>query len=81
MVCTGSEDGTVGIWDLSVERDPEEEAQMGQMQQSTPKDLPPQLMFIHAGTVCLLQQSVSDCSRSIAVASGFGVGVCVVGRG
>ena len=46
---TGSEDGTVGIWDLSVERDPEEEAQMGQMQQSTPKDLPPQLMFIHAG--------------------------------
>ena len=49
VLATGSADGTVGIWDLSVERDPEEEATLGQHGASVPADLPPQLLFIHAG--------------------------------
>lgn len=50
MLATGSADGTVGIWDLSVERDPEEEQALGSNSNAAaPKDLPPQLLFIHAG--------------------------------
>ena len=50
VLATGSADGTVGIWDLSVERDPEEEAALGQQgNAAAPADLPPQLLFIHAG--------------------------------
>ena len=39
------------IWDLSLERDAEEEAlyqaQVKQKQAEAPQDLPPQLLFVH----------------------------------
>jgi ribosome assembly protein RRB1 len=39
------------IWDLSLERDAEEEAlyqaQLKQKQAEAPQDLPPQLLFVH----------------------------------
>lgn len=38
------------VWDLAVERDPEEEAALAAEGNATaPDDLPPQLLFVHAG--------------------------------
>lgn len=56
QVCLSSEDYDVlfygfRIWDLSLERDAEEEAlyqaQLKQQQAEAPQDLPPQLLFVH----------------------------------
>ena len=50
MLSTTSSDDTLGIWDLALERDPEEEAALApDSNVAAPEDLPPQLLFIHAG--------------------------------
>jgi ribosome assembly protein RRB1 len=51
MLCTGSADHTVCVWDLAVERDAEEEAAAMAAADNAvaPDDLPPQLMFVHQG--------------------------------
>jgi len=50
MISTTSSDNTLGIWDLAVERDPEEEAALApETNVAAPEDLPPQLLFVHAG--------------------------------
>lgn len=45
------------IWDLSLERDAEEEAQyqaqLKQQQAEVPEDLPPQLLFVHQVTLTI----------------------------
>lgn len=48
MLCASSEDGTVSVWDLAVERDAEEELQEGVVL-SGAEEFPPQLLFIHMG--------------------------------
>lgn len=48
MLCASSEDGTVSIWDLAVERDAEEELREGVVLTGA-EDFPPQLLFIHMG--------------------------------
>ncbi|KAL5204191.1 hypothetical protein ABZP36_009062 [Zizania latifolia] len=53
----------VKIWDLSLERDAEEEAEFRakmKEQANTPADLPPQLLFVHQldiGPVSISQES------------------------
>ena len=40
------------VWDMAVERDPEEEVELGPSMGAAavvPEDLPPQLMFVHGG--------------------------------
>ena len=50
MLCTTSSDGTLGVWDLALERDPEEEAALApESNVAAPEDLPAQLLFVHAG--------------------------------
>lgn len=50
MLSTTSADNTCGIWDLALERDPEEEAALApDTNVSAPEDLPAQLLFLHAG--------------------------------
>ncbi len=49
MLQTTSADDTLAVWDLAVERDPEEEAALAVGHVAAPEDLPPQLMFVHAG--------------------------------
>ena len=50
MLLTTSSDGQLAVWDLSLERDPEEEAVLGAASNaSVPENLPPQLLFVHAG--------------------------------
>jgi ribosome assembly protein RRB1 len=50
MLSTTSADDTLAIWDLAVERDPEEEAALAlETNVAAPEDLPPQLLFVHAG--------------------------------
>eukprot|EP00180_Rhodochaete_pulchella_P004395 Plantae.Rhodophyta-Rhodochaete_pulchella.ctg8271.p1 GENE.Plantae.Rhodophyta-Rhodochaete_pulchella.ctg8271~~Plantae.Rhodophyta-Rhodochaete_pulchella.ctg8271.p1 ORF type:complete len:424 (+),score=56.95 Plantae.Rhodophyta-Rhodochaete_pulchella.ctg8271:49-1272(+) len=48
MLAAASDDHSCSIWDLAVERDPEEEAKMGTILPGA-EDLPPQLLFIHLG--------------------------------
>ncbi|CDF32886.1 unnamed protein product [Chondrus crispus] len=48
MLCASSEDGSVSIWDLAVERDAEEELREGVVLTGA-EDFPPQLLFIHMG--------------------------------
>lgn len=48
MLCASSEDGSVSIWDLAVERDAEEEIREGVVIDGA-EELPPQLLFIHMG--------------------------------
>ncbi len=48
MLCASSEDGSVTVWDLAVERDPEEEMREGVVV-SGAEEFPPQLLFIHMG--------------------------------
>lgn len=50
MLCTTSSDDTTGVWDLALERDPEEEAALApETNVAAPEDLPAQLLFVHAG--------------------------------
>lgn len=53
MLATAGADDQVAVWDLALERDPEEEAAAaaaaGAGAAAPPPDLPPQLMFVHAG--------------------------------
>lgn len=52
MLCTTSADNTCGIWDLALERDPEEEAALApEDSAAAPTDLPAQLLFLHAGQI------------------------------
>lgn len=48
MLCASSEDDTVSIWDLAVERDAEEELKEGVVLTGA-DEFPPQLLFIHMG--------------------------------
>ncbi len=50
MLATTSADGSAAVWDLALERDPEEEAAAAAaMSAAAPDDLPPQLLFVHGG--------------------------------
>ena len=50
MLATTSADGSAAVWDLALERDPEEEAAAAAaMNAAAPDDLPPQLLFVHGG--------------------------------
>lgn len=50
MLLTTSEDGQTAVWDLALERDPEEEAALAPANNAAiPDELPPQLLFVHAG--------------------------------
>ena len=43
-------DNQLAVWDLALERDPEEEAALAPEGNAlAPADLPPQLLFVHAG--------------------------------
>ena len=48
LVTTGA-DASACVWDLAVERDPDEEAALGVGCAVAPDALPPQLLFVHAG--------------------------------
>ena len=48
MLLTTGADHQLAVWDLAVERDPEEEAALG-TGNAAAEGLPPQLLFIHAG--------------------------------
>ena len=50
LLTTGGDDATA-VWDLALERDPDEEACLGASAGpvAAPADLPPQLLFLHAG--------------------------------
>jgi ribosome assembly protein RRB1 len=48
MLAVSSEDGTVSVWDLAVERDAEEELREGVVLAGA-EQYPPQLLFIHMG--------------------------------
>lgn len=54
MLCAGSEDGSVSIWDLAVERDAEEEVREGVVLSGS-DEFPAQLLFIHMG-----QKNIKD---------------------
>eukprot|EP01025_Chloroclados_australasicus_P064493 TRINITY_DN8627_c0_g1_i2.p3 TRINITY_DN8627_c0_g1~~TRINITY_DN8627_c0_g1_i2.p3 ORF type:complete len:147 (+),score=22.22 TRINITY_DN8627_c0_g1_i2:28-441(+) len=49
MLATTSEDNTAAVWDLALERDPEEEASLAPVSAAMQQDTPPQLLFLHAG--------------------------------
>ncbi len=50
MLATSSADGQLAVWDLALERDPEEEASLAATGSAqAPADLPPQLLFVHSG--------------------------------
>ncbi len=50
VLATASADGQLAVWDLALERDPEEEAALAaHMNAASPEDLPPQLLFVHLG--------------------------------
>jgi len=53
MLATAGADDQVAVWDLALERDPEEEAAAaaaaGAGAAAPPPDLPPQLLFVHSG--------------------------------
>lgn len=52
MLATSSADGQLAVWDLAVERDPEEEAALAaSMNAASPEDLPAQLLFVHLSQV------------------------------
>lgn len=43
------QDNTLAVWDLALERDPEEEAQLAPVSSTVEQETPPQLLFLHAG--------------------------------
>ncbi len=51
-LATTAADNQLAVWDLALERDPEEEMAMAlDTNAAVPEDIPPQLMFVHAGQV------------------------------
>lgn len=53
VLTTTSADGQLAVWDLALERDPEEEAALAaSMNAASLDDLPAQLLFVHLGQVC-----------------------------
>lgn len=50
ILATCASDDQLAVWDLALERDPEEEAALAaQTNALAPADLPPQLLFVHSG--------------------------------
>ncbi len=50
MLAVSAADQQVTLWDLALERDPEEEAALAAATNATaPEQLPPQLLFVHSG--------------------------------
>ncbi len=50
VLCLCAADNQVAVWDLALERDPEEEAALAPEGNAVaPDDLPAQLLFVHAG--------------------------------
>ena len=50
MLATTGADGQLCVWDLALERDPEEELDLSAAGNAeAPQDLPPQLLFVHGG--------------------------------
>ena len=50
MLATTGADGQLAVWDLALERDPEEEAALAPESNAlAPDNLPPQLLFVHGG--------------------------------
>jgi ribosome assembly protein RRB1 len=43
------QDNSVAVWDLALERDPEEEARLAAEYSGIKQEAPPQLLFLHAG--------------------------------
>lgn len=59
MLTTTGADGQLCVWDLALERDPEEEMNLGEESNAeTPEDLPPQLLFVHGGQSELKEASL-----------------------
>lgn len=51
-LATTAADNQLVVWDLALERDPEEEMAMAlETNAAVPEDIPPQMMFVHAGQV------------------------------
>ena len=58
VLTTTSADGQLAVWDLALERDPEEEAALAaSMNAASPDDLPAQLLFVHLGQVSTMLPS------------------------
>ena len=50
ILATCASDDQLAVWDLALERDPEEEAALAADTNAlAPADLPPQLLFVHSG--------------------------------
>ena len=50
MLATTSADDQLAVWDLALERDPEEEVALApETNALAPEGLPPQLLFLHGG--------------------------------
>ena len=50
MLASSSADNQLAVWDLALERDPEEEAALAPEGNAiAPEDLPAQLLFLHGG--------------------------------
>jgi ribosome assembly protein RRB1 len=49
------QDNSVAVWDLALERDPEEESKLATECSGIKQEAPPQLLFLHAG-----QQEVKE---------------------
>lgn len=69
MLTTTGADGQLCVWDLALERDPEEEMKLSEASNAdSPEDLPPQLLFVHGGQNDLkevsLAQKCLSCARS-----------------
>lgn len=61
MLATTGADNQLCVWDLALERDPEEEMNLADASNAeAPEDLPPQLLFIHGGQTDLKEVSQED---------------------
>jgi hypothetical protein len=74
MLATTSADGSAAVWDLALERDPEEEAAAAAaMSTAAPDDLPPQLLFVHGGQGDLKEAHWHPQARPARCLSGLAV--------
>ena len=74
VLTTTSGDGQLVVWDLALERDPEEEAALvASMNAASPDDLPAQLLFVHLGQVGNASYNIAilQCVRVHAVSTGL----------